>query len=139
MRCMHVSFAMYRYMSPSSITTNIVFPSKVDDVMICGVYLLMLVDISTGEGLEQFASVSTSEALRAASKWTMLSQFFYVVVADIECLNTKSVLIGVVVAYFPLVKVRLGFGTAGSNLPVVEGGDGDLLIIGLIIGVAVPK
>ena len=137
MRCMHVSFAMHRYMSPSSITTNIVFPSKVDDVMICGVYLLMLVDISTGEGLEQFASVSTSGALRAASKWTMLSQFLSA--ADIECLNTKSVLIGVVVAYFPLVKVRLGFGTAGSNLPVVEGGDGDLLIIGLIIGVAVPK
>ena len=50
------------------------FPSKVDGVTIVGVYPLVFVGVGTGIGLDSFASVSTSAALSASSKWTRLSR-----------------------------------------------------------------
>ena len=108
----------------------------------------MFIGVGTGIGLDPFASVSTSEALSASSKWTRLSQFLSA--ADKECFMTKSVLICVVSAYFTitifsprLVEEIIGVGTAGGAPPVVVGDDGEnitgLMILGLFIRVGFAK
>ena len=136
-------------MSSSSMRIYIGFPSKVAGVTIVGEYPLAFNGVGTGNDRDPLASVSTSEALSASSKWTKLSQF--VSDADKECFVTKSVLMCVVLAYFTiatlfytLVEGMFGVGTTGGATPVVVVGDDGENIVGLIfacrlIGVAFPN
>ena len=55
-------------MSSSSMMMYIGFPSKVAGVTIVGVCPLGFIGVGTGNGLDPFARVSTSEALSASSK-----------------------------------------------------------------------